>query len=369
MAKLTLLDCLSEVEDPRRESNGTLHDLTEVLVIAVCAMLSNVDTFEDIALWAQIKAPWLRRFLRLKNGTPSHDTLNRVFRLLDPKQFESVFRRWAGGLVPVVAGTLAIDGKTVRGAATGGESAIHMVSAFATEWGMVLGQERVEDKSNEITAIPALLDALYIKGYLVSIDAMGCQREIAAQVVAKQGDYLLAVKGNQPSLLASIEAAFIDRRAALSSHDHVTTTHGRLVVQQAWVMPADGIVDTTAWAGCRTLGCVTSARSVGGKPASLDVRYYLSSRVLTADALAEAVRSHWGIENRLHWMLDVNFSEDAATVRKDNAPQNLSLLRKIVLNLARADTTDPFKGGPSKKRKRAAWDDDIRANMLGLTPL
>jgi predicted transposase YbfD/YdcC len=363
------MDCLALIEDPRQPSNGTLHDFREILVIAVCAMLSDADNFEDIALWGRLKEGWLRRFLVLKNGIPSHDTFERVFRVLDPKRFEAIFRQWVGGIVTALGGQMAIDGKTLCGSADTGAPPAHMVSAFSTDLGLVLGQERVADKSNEITAIPVLLDALYLKGFLVSIDAMGCQKEIVARIVEKGGDYLLAVKGNQPKLLAQIETAFIDRRTALLPHQHVDKSHGRVVIQITRTTAAKDVVDTADWSKCKTIGVVDSFRVVAGKPSELEQRYYISSRVLNAEELAVAVRAHWAIENRLHWMLDVNFAEDDCQVRKDNAPQNLSLLKKIVLNLIRADTTDKPKTSLRQKRKRAAWDDDIRMNMLGLRQL
>lgn len=363
------MDCLNLIEDPRSPSNGTRHDFREILVIAICAMLSDADSFEDIACWGRAKESWLRRFLRLKNGTPSQDTVLRVFRVLDPKCFESVFRQWAGSIATALNSQLAIDGKTLRGSANADEPPVHMVSALATDVGLVLGQEKVAGKSNEITAIPVLLDALYLKGLLVSIDAMGCQKNIAAKIVDKGGDYLLAVKGNQPSLQDRVEATFIDRGDDLAAHEHVEKSHGRLVVQISRTASAKGIVDTTDWAKCKTIGRVDSFRVVGGKPSELEQRYYISSRELTAEELAKAVRAHWAIENQLHWMLDVNFGEDGCMVRKDNAPQNLSLLKKIVLNLIRSDKTDSAKCSLRLKRKRAAWDDDVRMNMLGIRPL
>lgn len=363
--------CLNEIDDPRKPSNGTLHDFQEILVIAIAAMLSDSDTVEDIAYWARKKEVWLRQFLVLKNGVPSEDTFLRIFRVLDPKQFEVVFRRWVAGVVGALSGTIAVDGKTVRGSGSGGETAIHMVSAFATELGVVLGQEKVADKSNEITAIPELLEALYIKGFLVSIDAMGCQKSIARQITAKGGDYLLMVKGNQPSLLEAIETTFIDHHEAegIERQSQVEQSHGRIGGQIASVLPAKGVVDMVDWPKCKTIGRIDSLRKVGAKVSDLERRYYISSRELSAEQLAAAVRAHWGIENRLHWILDVSFGEDGSTIRKDNAPQNLSLLKKIVLNLIRLDTTDNTKASLRLKRKGAAWDDDVRMNMLGLTPL
>lgn len=364
-----LIGHLAALEDPREPSNGTLHDFGEILVIAICAMLSDADNVEDIALLGRLKEDWLRRFLTLKNGIPSHDTFERIFRILDPKRFEAVFRQWVGGIVTALGGQMAIDGKTLCGSADGEGPPAHRVSAFATDLGLVLGQEKVAHKRNEITAIPVLLEALYLQGFLVSIDAMGCQKDIAAQIVAKGGDYLLAVKGNQPTLLKGVELAFTDRPESLPQHEHVENSRGRIVVQISRILPAKGIVDLADWPKCQTVGRVDSFRVVGGKPSELEQRYYISSRSLSAENLAMAVRAHWGIENRLHWMLDVNFGEDRCQVRKDNAPQNLSLLKKIVLNLIRADTSDNAKASLRQKRKRAAWNDEIRMNMLGLRPL
>ena len=364
-----LIEALASLDDPRRPSNGTLHDFQEILVIAICAMLSDADNVEDIALWGRLKEDWLRRFLMLKNGTPSHDTIERVFRLLDPERFEAVFRQWVGGIVTALGGQQAIDGKTLRGSADGGRPPAHMVSVFATDLGLVLGQEKVAEKSNEIMAIPVLLDALYVRGFLISIDAMGCQRNIAAKIIEKGGDYLLAVKGNQPTLLARVEAAFIDHPGECLPHEHVEKSHGRVVAQISHVLPATHHVDTTLWPQCKTIGRVASFRVVGGKPSELEQRFYICSQDISAEEMAMAVRAHWGIENRLHWMLDVNFGEDGCQARKDNAPQNLSLLKKIVLNLIRADTTDNVKTSLRQKRKRAAWDDNIRMRMLGLCPL
>jgi predicted transposase YbfD/YdcC len=367
----SLMGCLNEIDDPRKPSNGTLHDLREILVIAIAATLSDSDTVEDIAFWARKKETWLRRFLELKNGIPSEDTFLRIFRALDPQQFEAVFRRWVSGVVGALGGTIAVDGKTVRGSGTGGETAIHMVSAFATELGVVLGQEKTVRKSNEITAIPELLEALYLKGFLVTIDAMGCQKDIARQITAQGGDYLLAVKGNQPTLLQAIQAAFLDQHESetVDRQGRVEKSHGRIVGQVASVLAAPGVVDPAEWPKCKTIGLVDAVRCVGDYESDWERRYYISSRALTAEQLAAAVRAHWGIENRLHWVLDVSFGEDSSTICKDNAPQNLSLLKKIVLNLIRLDTTDKTKASLRLKRKGAAWDDDVRQNMLGLKPL
>ena len=360
---------LNEVEDPRRPSNGTLHNFQEILVIAICAVLSDADNVDDFAAWARVKEDWLRRFLVLKNGIASQDTFLRVFAALDPKQFEAVFRRWVGGIVPALSRTLAVDGKTLRGSGKGTDSPVHRVSAFATDRGRVLGQEKVVGKSNEITALPELLQALYLKGHLVTIDAMGCQKAIAAQIVAQKGDYLLAVKGNPPTLHAAIRKAFDDLSGEQPWHEQFERSHGRRVSQLAWVAPAEGVVNRSDWPACKTLGCLVSQRVVGTKVADAEWRYYISSREMTAAELAQSARAHWGVENRLHWVLDVTFGEDGIPIRKDYAPQNFSLLKKIVLNMLRLDTTGRAKTSLRQKRKIAAWDDDSRAAILGIQPL
>ena len=363
------MEMLSDVDDPRQPSNGTRHDFLELLVMTISAVLSDCDTIEDVAAWSRAHTAWLRQFLVLKNGVPSEDTFLRVFRLLDPKQFESCFRQWVSGLIPNLSGTIAVDGKTVRGSGNGGETAIHMVTAFATRLGLVLAQEKVSAKSNEITAIPELLDALYLQGFLVSIDAMGCQRAIAEKIIARKADYLLAVKGNQPTLHKAIQDAFLDRKDQVVHLDQAEQGHGRVVAQRCSVLPATGIVPESDWPRCAVIARIDSVRQVKGKQPAMEQRYYIASRHLAPGEVAEAVRSHWGIENQLHWVLDVTMKEDACTVRKDNAPENISLLKKIVLNLLRMDTTDNVKSSLRLKRKRAAWDDDLRMRFLGLRSL
>ena len=363
--KKSLVVCLAEIDDPRT-GNGKRHDLVEILVISICAIFAEVEGFEDMAEWARLKEPWLRGFLRLENGIPSHDTFNRIFQILDPKQFEKVFRKWVRGVVGALRENVAVDGKALRGSARPGVSPVHMVSAFATRLGIALGQEKVADKSNEITAIPKLLKAMEIKGCLVSIDAMGTQREIARSIRHQGADYLLAVKGNQPKLLQALEDAFIGESD--NAHNVIQLGHGRHVVQTFRSLPNTGQVDTTAWLDCSVLGRVDSVRTVQGQPSVLETRYYIASGELATEAFASAVRDHWGIENRLHWSLDVIFREDARRLVKDNAPQNFSLLTKMALNLLRQDTSGPKKS-MRRKRKVIGWDDDARRDLLGLTLL
>jgi len=364
----SLVECLNEIED-YRTGNGKRHDLVEVLVIAICAIFANVEGFEDMAEWARKKEAWLRGFLRLEKGIPSHDTFNRIFRILDPKQFEQVFRRWVGGVVGALRENVAIDGKALRGSAPAGDSAVHMVSAFATGLGLVLGQEKVADKSNEITAIPKLLEALAIRGCLVSIDAMGTQREIARSIRALGADYLLAVKANQPTLHEALQGAFVGHWDEV--HNAVQAGHGRHVFQIVRTMPNTGEVDTATWVDCAMLGRVDSVRVVNGQASPVETRYYISSRQMSTAAFSAAVRDHWAIENRLHWSLDVIFGEDDRRLIKDHAPQNFSLLSKMALNLLRQDS--PPASAPKKslrlRRKAIGWDDDARMTLLGLKPL
>ena len=251
----------------------------------------------------------------------------------------------------------------------------HIVSAFSTELGIAFGQERVDQKSNEITAIPELLEALYIQGYLISIDAMGCQKAIASKIVAQGGGYLLMVKGNQPSLLAEVSAVFAEgKHSELPRFEHLDATHGRVVTQITWTAPATAAaVDLGDWPRCKTVAMVASLRQVGGKTSDLERRYYISSREMTPEALAKAVRAHWAVENKLHWMLDVNFSEDACMVKKDNAPAILSLIRRVVLNMLSLDTTQPSftkkKLSKRQKRKFANFDESIMRSIIGIQPL
>jgi len=361
----SLVVCLAEIEDPR-VGNGVRHDLVEVLVIAVCAIFAEVEGFRDMAAWATVKEPWLKRFLHLENGIPAHDTFNRIFQILDPKQFERVFRLWIGGVVGALRENIAIDGKALRGSAIAGASPVHMVSAFATRLGLVLGQEKVADKSNEITAIPKLLEALSIKGCLVSIDAMGTQREIARCIRAMGADYLLAVKGNQPKLHETLADGFIGEWEDV--HRLVQFGHGRQVGQIYRTLPNTGQVDSEIWTGCSTLGRVDSMRFENGQESELETRYYIASGKLSTAEFAAAVRDHWGIENRLHWSLDVIFGEDDRRLAKDHAAQNFSLLSKMALNLLRQD---PSASTYSLRirRKQVGWDDDRRMTLLGLTPL
>jgi predicted transposase YbfD/YdcC len=288
----------------------------------------------------------------------------RVFQRLDPKAFEWVFREWVCQALPPLQ-QVAIDGKTLCGSAGREKSPLHMVSAFATEVGLVLGREVVAEKSNEITAIPALLEALALRGCLVSIDAMGCQKDIAKQIKARGANYLLAVKKNQPALQQNLAQAFAEQ--ADETYEQAEKSHGRMVVQRAQILCNRQQVDTQDWAGCQTLGKITSLRISRQGKESLETRYYISSAKLTAEELHAAARRHWEVENRLHWVLDVDFREDHCRVRKDNGPRNLSVIRKFAMNVLRQDTATKYPKASLRARlKMADWDDDERMCLIGL---
>ncbi len=362
------LEHFAGLEDPRtRESD---YPLRELLLVAVCAVLSGADTWVDVADWGRAKLGWLRRFLPFGNGTASHDTFGRVFALLDAAGFEGCFIAWMASLCPALEGVVAVDGKTVRRSRHAGRKAIHLVSAYAHGLGMTLGQLKTAKKSNEITAIPELLDALLLKGCLVTIDAMGCQKAIAAKVIEREADYALMVKNNQPTLAAAVEGFFeAAERGGFEGVAHtraewVDGGHGRVETRRCVVAEAPaGLAALAGWRGLRTLVKVESRREIGGK-ASFERRYYISSRQADAADMGPAVRAHWGIENGLHWSLDVAYGEDQARMRVGNAAENFSILRRITLNLIRLDKAR--KTGVKNCRLKAGWNDAYRQELLGL---
>jgi predicted transposase YbfD/YdcC len=356
--------------DPR--SRTSAYDLTQMLVVALCAILSGADSWVAIQIWGEEKLEWLRGHIPLERGIPSHDTFGRVFAALDPKQFEACFIRWMSHLFPALADqVVAIDGKTVRGSRQADQRAIHLVSAYGAGLGMVLGQVRTSGKSNEITAIPELLDALLLKGAIVTIDAMGCQRAIAERIVNVGADYVLACKGNQGTMLARVQTAFdAMERVPLayvdynSEHREVEKDHGRIETRRCvasdiltrWQQEPD------LWPGLRSIVMVESTREIGDT-VTTERRYYVSSLPPDAARISRAVRSHWAIENNMHWCLDVAFGEDQCRVRVDNAAQNFAILRRIVLNLLKRDTRT--KAGLKIRRLKASTSDRYREQILG----
>ena len=354
--------CFADLDDPR--DDNTRHDLLEVLMIAVCTMVCGGEDCTDMALFGRAKAPFLRQFLRLRHGIPSHDTFSRLFRLLDPVSFHGCFLRFMRRFAETTQGVVAIDGKTLRHSfdRAAGASALHLISAWAADQRLVLGQRAVDSKSNEITALPKLLEMLSLKGAIVTADAMNCQRDIAEQVVAQGGDSVLALKGNQGTLHADV-ALFLDDPDCVpdTTHCEVDAGHGRIETRASVVSTdIDWLQEHHQWPALAAIAKLTRTRESGPK-VTTETAYYLLSTALGADRLGEVVRSHWGIENTLHWVLDVTMNEDQTRNRKDNGPENLALLRRLALNLARLE---PSKGSMKGKLKRAGWDNAFLSNLL-----
>lgn len=374
----------SILRDPRIDRSKQ-HALLDIVVIAFCAVLCGAEGWEDMEDFGKAKQDWLqeRLGLELVNGIPGDDTFRRLFARLDPEQFGRCFLSFSQSLHTYTKGeVIALDGKAVRHSfdAATGQAAIHLVSAWATDSGLALGQVKVNSKSNEITAIPALLKLLDISGCVITIDAMGCQRAIAKQIVDKGADYLLSLKGNQSTLHEDVKLFFEDARAhdfyqrneeRRIAHGYYETTekdHGRVETRRCWMVqgePLDWLWQKSEWAGLYSIGAVESERrvlSAAGEKVTLETRYFISSLRGSVKRFARAVRAHWGIENRLHWTLDMAFGEDACPICVDNAPENLATLRKMVLNLLRQDKSS--RRGLKAKSKRAGWDKDYLLKVL-----
>jgi predicted transposase YbfD/YdcC len=342
-----------------------------VIVIAVCAVICGADDFVAIAEFGRKKREWLARFLDLESGIPSHDRFNAILAAIKPAEFEKCLLSWIAALHEITEGqVIAIDGKTLRRSydKASGKAAIHMVSAWATANHISLGQVVVDDKSNEITAIPKLLEMLELSNSLVTIDAMGCQSEIAEAIVRQGANYVLAVKANQPSLHAGIVNFFEDHleddfaRTKVRRHETAEKGHGREETRWYYVCPIpDYLPDGCRWAGLKAIGIAISNTQRNGKDCN-ETRYYILSKYLSGRAFANAVRDHWGIENRLHWQLDVTFQEDQCRVRKGHADVNLSILRRAALGLLKNEST--AKVGIKNKRLAAAWDEAYLEKVL-----
>ncbi len=354
--------CFAGVDDPRRPN--ARHNLHELLIIALCTVLCGGEDCSDMALFGQSKEPFLRQFLRLKHGIPSHDTFSRVFRLLDPKRFHAAFQTFMQRFAETIQGVVAIDGKTLRHSfdRASGKSPLHLISAWAADQRLVLGQLAVDGKSNEITAVPKLLEMLSLKGCIVTADAINCQRAIAAQVVEQGGDYVLALKGNQPSLYEDVRLFLDDpQRAAEVTHTTVDGDHGRIETRTSMVSTEiDWLQERHTWPGLAAIGKVVRMREVGAKVTS-ETAYYLLSTPLNAVRFGDAVRSHWGVENGLHWVLNVTMNEDQTRNRLDNGPENIALLRRMAINLAKLEGS---KASMKSKLKRAGWDDSFLLRLL-----
>jgi predicted transposase YbfD/YdcC len=361
----------ADLKDPRLERTR-LHNLMDILVIALCAVISGADGWLDIAAYGVAKYEWLQTFLELPNGIPSHDTFRRVFCLLEPAAFLECFQGWIEALSEELGiKRIAIDGKSLRRSfdRASGKAALHLVSAWATEQHLVLGQVAVDCKSNEITAMPKLLELLDISGAIVTIDAMGCQKDIAAKVRQGGGDYVLSVKDNQPHLLEDIQLCFekgLDTAFAEMEHSYHEESyqgHGRVETHTVYtIVNPEGLRDWQQWKDLRTITLLISQRQEVDKELTEEVRYYIGSKAAKAKAYASYIRGHWGIENGQHWVLDVCFQEDQSRMRADHSPENMALLRRLALSLLKQHSST---GSVRGKRLQSGWNDQFLAEILG----
>ncbi|MEO5368358.1 MAG: ISAs1 family transposase [Magnetococcus sp. WYHC-3] len=354
--------CFKELDDPRTGNAGQ-HNLLELLVIALCAVLCGGQTAVDMAEFGLAKEEFLRGFLKLENGIPSHDTFSRIFRLLNPERFQACFLTFMARFSEACKGVIAIDGKTLRHSfdTASGQSALHMVSAWGHEQRLVLAQVATDAKSNEITAIPKLLELLTLKGTIVTVDALNCQRAIAQQIIAQGGDYVFALKGNQGTLHDDVRLFLSDPENGCIPHRVTDGDHGRIEIRTA-VISTDisWLQESHSWPGLAAIGKINRVRETATKTTT-ETAYYLLSAALSAERFEQVVRAHWGIENGLHWVLDVVFNEDQNRSRKDNSPKNLAVLRHMAMNIVRKESS---KGSMRVKLKRAGWNNDFLATLL-----
>lgn len=381
--QLSLIEHFKELPDPRVPRTRD-HDLIDILVIAVCTLLCAGESFNDMEDFGHAKHDWFKTFLTLRHGIPSHDTFNRVFAALDPAAFLECFLRWTQSLRQAVAQEIvALDGKALRRALNSDQSVKYVVSAWAESNGLVLGQLKVNDKSNEITALPQLLRVLELAGCIVTVDAMGCQKKIAQEIIEADADYVLALKGNHETVHEEVKT-FLDDLVAQSARPRaagaklpaaaaglavlktVDKDHGRLETRCYYQSVAlDWFAERAKWTGLQSVGLVEAIREIGGQR-TVERRYYLSSLPLGVETFARAVRGHWGVENKLHWVLDVCFREDQSRARAGYAAENLATLRRLALNLLKREKTK--KRGVKGKQLNASWDHAYLLRLLGVEP-
>ena len=373
-----LMTFLNELTDPRKRANSCDHNFIDILVIAVCAIICGADTWEEMQEFGEEKEDWFRSFLELPNGIPSHDTFYQIFCMLDPDKFQECFTRWVKSAYPEALDIpdgeteiIPIDGKAIKGSRGKGKGkkAVLMVSAWSSRLSLVLGQKKVDKKSNEITAVPQLLEAIDLKGCMITADAISCQKSIAETCIRQEADYLLAVKGNQKTLHNDIQATVEDHwdndseeQVSDAFFEHENKGHGRHEYRCCWVFDDLSALSTAGeWAGIQQFGVVQSDRTIDGK-ATTALRFYISSKAMTAEGMLNATRQHWEVENNLHWMLDVAFGEDACQTKDEYAAENLSTLRRIALNILKADVSS--KRSIKTKRKKAGWSNKYLAQLL-----
>jgi predicted transposase YbfD/YdcC len=362
------LESFQALEDPRQRAK-VLYPLDEVLLLVLFGVIAGCECWVEVARFGDRKLDLLRRFRPFKDGTPSHDQLGDIFAALAAGQFQTCFIAWVSGLAGIAPGVIAIDGKTLRRSYQegGAKAPIHMISAWSAGQNLVLGQMKVAEKSNEIAAIPLLLDALTIKGATITIDAMGCQREIAAKIIEKEADYVLALKGNQGTLRDDVELLFTEQKVAsykdlkVDTHQTLEKSHGRIETR---IVTATSDIEflkkTHKWPGLKSIVMIESRRETKEK-CEREFRFYISSLPANAEKLGDAVRAHWGIENGLHWVMDMVFRDDECRIRKANAPANFATIKHMASNLLRRA---PGKDSLRVKRKLAAWDDDYLAGLV-----
>lgn len=366
----SLIDHFSEVEEPRADNKR--HLLLDIIIIAICAAICDANKWTDVQLFGEAKEEWFRSILELPHGIPSHDTFGRVFAQIDAEQFQECFREWIGAVEERTQGQIiALDGKQLRRShdKTIGKKAIYMVSAWASENSLVLGQRKVDEKSNEITAIPKLLEQLEVSGCIVTTDAMGCQTKIAEKVIENDADYVFVVKENQPRLLEAIRGLYDDddemRWVDCDHHKTVDKGHGRTEIRQCWTTSDSEylkyIASLAEWPGLQSIAVIEAERRTS-EGTTVQRRYLISSLESDAKRLLHAARTYWGIENKLHWVLDLAFREDDSRVRKGDGPQNMAVLRHIALNLLRLEDTAGIS--VRAKRKKAGWDNNYLLKVL-----
>jgi len=372
----SLFICFNELTDPRTQKHSLRHKLTDIFMLMIVAVICGADNFVAVEKFGRLKYEWLKTFLELPHGIPSHDVMSDVFARVDPKQLQESFLKWIDAVFNFTGGKIiAIDGKTLRHSydTASERPAIHMVSAWCCKNNLVLGQVKTDEKSNEITAIPELLKMLDLPGHIVTIDAMGCQKKIAQQIIEGGGDYVFNLKGNQSSLHDDVRLfieSYVDEKklanTAFDKHEVVDADHGRVEVRRYWItQDIAWLTQAKAWCGLKSIGMVEyeSTHKITGK-LEIERRCFISSLSAKAQPFSEAVRLHWGIENGLHWCLDVAFSEDACRVRKNYAPENFAVIRHIALNLLKNEKT--AKTGIKNKRLMAGWNHEYLAKLLNL---
>jgi len=360
----------SVLPDPRKNRNQ-VYSLFDIITVSILSVLCGADDWMEVCLWGESNLTWLQDRGLCLNGIPSHDTFSRFFRFVDAPSFEKCFINWTQRISKVVGGVIALDGKTICNSGCGDEKAIHLVSAFSAENNIVLGQIATEAKSNEITAFPSLIQLLDLNKAIVTIDAAGCQKDVASEIRDQGGDYVLALKGNQGSLHAEVRNFF--NQATLVQHEEADCDYyineeksrGRIEKREVWVTEClDWLPQKEDWKDLISIACLKSTRETKGKK-TVEYRYYISSLEADAWKIGHAIRSHWSVENKLHWQLDVSYGEDGCKIRKDNGAENFSVIRRVTLNLLKADKKT--KAGIKNKRSKAGWNKDYMLEILGMS--